>query len=98
MSFGFGLGFEGQGNLQAREAGLVRDEASGCAGREQRVGKVQQAVARARTEEVRGLLGEELALATMRVGALCWWWCSIVGCRRLIRRVWIGLPVHQLPG
>ena len=98
MSLGFGLGFEGQGNLQAREAGLVRDEASGCAAGEQRVGEVQQAVARARTEEVRGLLGEELALATMRVAALCWRWCFIVDCRRLIRRVWIGLPVHQLPG
>ena len=84
--------------LQARKAGLVRDESSGCAAGEQRVGEVQQAVARARTEEVRGLLGEELALATMRVGALCWRWCSIVTCRRLIRRVWIGLPVHQLPG
>ena len=74
MSLGFGLGFEGQGYLQAREAGLVRDEASGWSAREQRVGKVQQAVARARTEEFRGLLGEELALATMRVGALCWRW------------------------
>ena len=62
VSLGFGLGIEAEGNLQAREAGLVRDEASGCAGREQRVGKVQQAVARARAEEVRGLLGILLGL------------------------------------